>query len=149
MNQAARRLGRSIALILPVSLVLSGTLAVTRVPWVASSAGSQLLTASTSTGGGSEHAARPAAAPPQQHRPLTAAGLKGSLLTTVREKDPGVALNDLNRAVLEHPSLAAHCTALAHSIGHAAVAKYGAAKARTFARPVCDASYLNATDGRS
>ncbi|MGX9227591.1 hypothetical protein ACWV95_17700 [Streptomyces albus] len=45
MNHAARRIGRSLALVLPVVLVLSGTLAVTRVPWD-SPADSQVLTAS-------------------------------------------------------------------------------------------------------
>ena len=42
----ARRIGRSLALVLPVVLVLSGTLAVTRVNWSGNSS-SSVLTASS------------------------------------------------------------------------------------------------------
>lgn len=42
----ARRIGRSLALVLPVVLVLSGTLAVTRVNWSGTSS-SSVLTASS------------------------------------------------------------------------------------------------------
>src|SRR5689334_15055708 len=45
----ARRIGRSLALVLPVVLVLSGTLAVTRVNWSGDPSSSSVLTASDAT----------------------------------------------------------------------------------------------------
>ncbi|ARZ68524.1 hypothetical protein M1P56_31170 [Streptomyces sp. HU2014] len=130
MNQAARRIGRTLALVLPVVLVLSGTLAVTRVPWAAPTSESQVLTAS------SETASTQAKAPRQAHEVL-----RDRLLTELQEKNPGEALTDLQTAVNGRPSLARHCAELARALGRAAVAKYGLKGAQSFARPVCDTSY--------
>ncbi|MFG2227422.1 hypothetical protein [Streptomyces sp. NPDC048644] len=131
MNSAARRIGRTLALVLPVVLVLSGTLAVTRVPWASTATDSQVLTAS------SGKVAAKAAAPraPQDV-------LRDRLLVELQEKDPGIALTHLQKATTERPSLAKHCMSIAQALGRAAVNKYGAAhRAQAFSRPVCDTSF--------
>jgi uncharacterized lipoprotein YmbA len=126
VNQVARRLGKTFALVLPVVLVLSGTLAVTRVPWVASSSDGQVLTASSEK----------AASTPQE-------ALRSRLLAELQEKDPGVALTDLQVAMAKQPSLARYCADIARSLGRAAVAKYDGAtqRAQAWSRPVCDTSF--------
>lgn len=132
MNTAARRIGRTLALVLPVVLVLSGTLAVTRVPWASPSAESQILTAS------SDHASTRAV-----HRAPHEL-LRDRLLAELQEKDPGVALTHLQVATNERPSLARHCADIARALGRAAVAKYGGTKgAQAYARPVCDTSFAS------
>ncbi|MBY8880225.1 hypothetical protein [Actinacidiphila acidipaludis] len=134
MNQVARRLGKTFALVLPVVLVLSGTLAVTRVPWVASSSDAQVLTASAKSA--RQVAAEKAALSPQE-------ALRQRLLAELQEKDPGVALTDLQVAMAQHPTLAKYCVSIARSLGRAAVAKYdGAARrAQAWSRPVCDTAF--------
>ncbi|MFE2040877.1 hypothetical protein ACFXAZ_08070 [Streptomyces sp. NPDC059477] len=126
----ARRIGRSLALVLPVLLVLSGTLAVTRVSWSGSPDSSMLTAADTAVSD-----AKPAA-PRAPHEVL-----RDKLLAEVQDKDPGVALTHLQEAVNARPSLAEHCTSIARSLGHAAVRIYGSTRAQAFARPVCDTSY--------
>ncbi|MFC9228666.1 hypothetical protein ACFTZI_06790 [Streptomyces decoyicus] len=130
MNSAARRIGRTLALVLPVVLVLSGTLAVTRVPWASTATDSQVLTASS---GKISSKAGPLA--PED-------ALRKRLLVELQEKDPGVALTHLQEATTKRPSLAKHCVSIARDLGRAAVAKYGAAhRAQAFSRPVCDTSF--------
>lgn len=126
MNQVARRLGKTFALVLPVVLVLSGTLAVTRVPWAVSSSDAQVLTAS----------AKKEATTPQE-------ALRTRLLAELQEKDPGVALTDLQIAMAKQPSLARYCASIARSLGRAAVAKYDGAtqRAQAWSRPVCDTAF--------
>lgn len=133
MTHTARRIGRTLALVLPVVLVLSGTLAVSTVPWAGqNSQSSQLLTASNATSEKAVTDAMPAA--PQDV-------LREKLLTTLDTKDPGVALTELQRAVEARPSLAEHCFGLARTLGRAAVDKYGPTRAQRFSRPVCDTSF--------
>ncbi|MCB5908294.1 hypothetical protein [Streptomyces pinistramenti] len=130
MNSAARRIGRTLALVLPVVLVLSGTLAVTRVPWASTATDPQVLTASSG-----KVAAKAAPRAPQDV-------LRDRLLVELQEKDPGVALTHLQKATTERPSLAKHCVSIAQALGRAAVIKYGAAhRAQAFSRPVCDTSF--------
>lgn len=132
MNSVARRIGRTLALVLPVVLVLSGTLAVARVPWASPDQEAQLLTASS---GAASTKAGPRA--PQDV-------LRDRLLTELQEKDPGTALTHLQRATTERPSLARHCASIARALGRAAVAKYGAAhRAQAWSRPVCDTSFAS------
>ncbi|MEU0838162.1 hypothetical protein ABZ370_01640 [Streptomyces sp. NPDC005962] len=132
MNNAARRIGRTLALVLPVVLVLSGTLAVTRVPWASPSAESQILTAS------SDRASTRAV-----HRAPHEL-LRDRLLAELQEKDPAVALTHLQVATNERPSLARHCADIARALGRAAVAKYGGTnRAQAYARPVCDTSFAS------
>lgn len=130
MNHVARRLGKTFALVLPVVLVLSGTLAVTRVPWAASSSDAQILTASAR----SQDSSVPLE--PQEV-------LRRRLLAEVQDKDPGAALTDLQTAMAKHPSLAKYCASIARSLGRAAVAKYDGAtrRAQAWSRPVCDTSF--------
>lgn len=131
MNHAARRIGRSLALVLPVVLVLSGTLAVTRVPWATSPSETQVLTASA------EKASTRAAAP-RSPRDV----LRDKLVTQLQEEDPGAALTTLQKEVRRKPSLAEHCTTIAKALGRAAVEKYGTVqRAQAFSRPVCDTSF--------
>jgi hypothetical protein len=131
----ARRIGRTLALVLPVVLVLSGTLAVTRVSW--SSAGSDPVLASASQ-----------AVAPGASRRAPQDALRDRLLFEVRRQDPGVALTHLQQAVDSRPSLARHCMSIARALGRAAVQAYGASRAQSYARPVCDTSFATgvATD---
>jgi hypothetical protein len=128
VNQVARRLGKTFALVLPVVLVLSGTLAVTRVPWASSSSDGQVLTVASSKKG--------TALAPQE-------ALRRRLLTELQEKDPGAALTDLQVAMAKQPSLARYCASIARSLGRAAVAKYDGAtqRAQARSRPVCDTAF--------
>ncbi|KIZ13678.1 hypothetical protein [Streptomyces natalensis] len=137
MNSAARRIGRTLALVLPVVLVLSGTLAVTRVPWASTSTGSQMLTASTGK-------ATTKAGPLARKAPQDA--LRDRLLEDLQDENPSVALTHLQEAVNARPSLAKHCASIARALGRAAAAKYedkfGAPHlAQKYSRPVCDTSY--------
>ncbi|MEU8539289.1 hypothetical protein AB0C52_04690 [Streptomyces sp. NPDC048717] len=144
MNHSARRIGRSLALVLPVVLVLSGTLAVSAVPW-AGQDGTQLLTASTAssamnasatnaTSASGTTGARAVSRAPQDV-------LRDRLLAELQEKDPGTALTHLQREVENRPSLAKHCMSIARSLGAAAVRHYGPTRAQSFSRPVCDTSF--------
>lgn len=134
MNQVARRLGKTFALVLPVVLVLSGTLAVTRVPWAASSSDAQVLTASAKTK--EQVAAQEASKAPQEV-------LRRRLLDELQEKDPGAALTQLQVEMARQPSLARYCASIARSLGRAAVAKYDGAtqRAQAWSRPVCDTAF--------
>ncbi|MER6772716.1 MULTISPECIES: hypothetical protein [Streptomyces] len=131
MTHTARRLGRSFALVLPVVMVLSGTLAVTSVQWAATDNDSTLLAAS------SETVSKPA-------KPRAAQDvLRDKLLVELQEKDPGTALTSLQRAVEQRPSLAQHCMSIAKALGKAAVEQYGPSRAQRFSRPVCDTSFAS------
>jgi hypothetical protein len=131
VTHTARRIGRSLAFVLPVVMVLSGTLAVTSVPWAAHNSEPQVLAAATH-----DISARPATRTPQD-------ALRDRLLVELREKDPGVALTDLQRSVEGRPSLARHCMSIARALGRAAVEKYGPTRAHRFSRPVCDTSFAS------
>ena len=129
MTHTARRIGRTLALVLPVVLVLSGTLAVTRVNWAGNE--SQILTASSEN-----VSVRAKSRAPQDV-------LRDALLTELQEKDPGTALTHLQREVEHRPSLAQHCMSIARALGRAAVQHYGPVKAQSFSRPVCDTSFAS------
>ncbi|MEW1722793.1 hypothetical protein [Streptomyces sp. NPDC093109] len=129
MTHTARRIGRSLAFVLPVVLVLSGTLAVARVPWATSTAESQVLTASSDT----------ASAQAKSRAPQDV--LREKLLVELQEKDPGIALTHLQREVEERPSLTQHCMSIARALGRAAVDIYGPTRAQSFSRPVCDTAF--------
>ncbi|MEV7426992.1 MULTISPECIES: hypothetical protein [unclassified Streptomyces] len=129
MTHTARRIGRTLAFVLPVVLVLSGTLAVARVPWATSNAESQILTASSDT----------ASVQAKSRAPQDV--LRDKLLVELQEKDPGIALTHLQREIEERPSLAQHCMSIARALGRAAVATYGPTRAQSFSRPVCDTSF--------
>ncbi|WP_137994296.1 hypothetical protein [Streptomyces vilmorinianum] len=129
MTHTARRIGRSLALVLPVVLVLSGTLAVSAVPWAGQGSGTQMLTAS------SEDVSVPAKSRAPQDI------LRDRLLAELQEKDPGTALTHLQREVENSPSLAKHCMSIARALGKAAVRYYGPTRAQSYSRPVCDTSF--------
>ncbi|AQS72106.1 hypothetical protein [Streptomyces pactum] len=129
----ARRIGRSLAFVLPVVLVLSGTLAVTRVNWSGDPADSVLAASEASSSTASSKAA--ARAPHEV--------LRDQLLTELQEEDPGVALTHLQQAVNERPSLAGHCASIARALGRAAVKVYGPTRAQSYARPVCDTAFAS------
>ncbi|MCI3272114.1 hypothetical protein [Streptomyces cylindrosporus] len=129
----ARRIGRTLALVLPVVLVLSGTLAVTRVNWTGNPSGS-VLTASDAIDD-----AKGAAAVHRAPQDV----LRDQLLAELQEDDPGVVLTHLQQAVTERPSLAGHCASIARALGRAAVRVYGPSKAQSYARPVCDTAFAS------
>ncbi|MGW0465840.1 hypothetical protein ACWDX6_11280 [Streptomyces sp. NPDC003027] len=131
MKHTARRIGRSLALVLPVVLVLSGTLAVSAVPWAGQGSGTQMLTAS------SEDVSVPAK--PRAPQDI----LRDRLLAELQEKDPGTALTHLQREVENRPSLAKHCMSIARALGRAAVQHYGPTRAQSYSRPVCDTSFAS------
>jgi hypothetical protein len=124
----AQRIGRTLALVLPVVLVLSGTLAVARVNWSGTASDSALAASSRAVARGS--AARTAQD-----------ALRDQLLLEVRQQNPGAALTHLQQAVNRTPSLARHCAAIARALGRAAVQFYGQVTAQSYARPVCDTSF--------
>ncbi|MER7758743.1 hypothetical protein [Streptomyces sp. NPDC097619] len=131
MTHSARRIGRSLALVLPVVLVLSGTLAVTMVPW-ADTSSSQVLTASA------EDVSKPA----KVRAPHEV--LRDKLLGELQEKkDPGVVLTHLQQEVDRRPSLAGYCGQIAKALGRAAADLYGPTKAQTYSRPACDTSFAS------
>ncbi|MET8453644.1 hypothetical protein [Streptomyces sp. NPDC005209] len=132
----ARRIGRTLALVLPVVLVLSGTLAVTRVNWSGSPSNS-VLTATDVTS-----ADLPAARPRALSRSPQDV-LRDQLMAELQEKNPGEVLTHLQQAVNGRPSLARHCTSIARALGRAAVRAYGASRAQSYARPVCDTSFAS------
>lgn len=140
MNQAAvRRIGRTLALVLPVVLVLSGTLAVAKVPWASAPSESQVLTSATDTADGSLNAPATNGGSQPSHE-----ALQDQLITELQQEDPATALTSLQRAVDRKPSLARHCADIAQALGQAAVAKYGSAeRAQAFSRPVCDTSFAS------
>ncbi|MYR43901.1 hypothetical protein [Streptomyces sp. SID5910] len=129
----ARRIGRSLAFVLPVVLVLSGTLAVTRVNWSGDPSNSVLTASDASAAGASTRAG--ARAPHDV--------LRDRLLTELQEEDPGVALTHLQQAVDDRPSLAKHCASIARALGRAAVKVYGPTRAQSYARPVCDTAFAS------
>ncbi|WP_316774225.1 hypothetical protein [Streptomyces sasae] len=129
----ARRIGRTLALVLPVVLVLSGTLAVTRVNWTGSPR-SSVLTATDVT---DAHVSSQAVAQAPQDV------LRDQLMAELQDRNPGQVLTHLQQAVNGHPSLARHCTSIARALGQAAVRIYGASRAQSFARPVCDTSFAS------
>ncbi|WP_424212514.1 hypothetical protein ACN20G_10725 [Streptomyces sp. BI20] len=131
MTHSARRIGRSLTLVLPVVLVLSGILAVTLVPW-ADTSSSQVLTASA------EDVSSPANAKPRTPQDV----LRDRLVGEVQQgTQPGTVLTHLQQEVDKRPSLAAYCVGIARAIGRAAVDVHGPTKAQSYARPVCDTSY--------
>ncbi|MGV9450067.1 hypothetical protein [Streptomyces sp. NPDC003635] len=127
----ARRIGRSLALVLPVVLVLSGTLAVTRVNWSGDPSNS-VLTASDA----SVSDAKPGSV---SRAPQDV--LRDKLVAELVRENPGVALTHLQQAVNDRPSLAEHCASIARALGRAAVRVYGPARAQSYARPVCDTAF--------
>ncbi|MFC9911621.1 hypothetical protein [Streptomyces sp. NPDC059862] len=129
----ARRIGRTLALVLPVVLVLSGTLAVTRVNWSGNPESSVLTASDVSASGATSRTATRA-----PHEVL-----RDQLLTELQEQNPGVALTHLQQAVDERPSLAGHCASIARALGRAAVRIYGPTRAQSYARPVCDTAFAS------
>ena len=129
----ARRIGRTLALVLPVFLVLSGTLAVTRVDWSGNPSDSVLTASDLSAAGASSKAK--ARAPHDI--------LRDKLLAELQEENPGIALTHLQEAVNDRPSLARHCVSIARALGRAAVRVYGPTRAQSYARPVCDTSFAS------
>lgn len=110
--------------------MLSGTLAVTRVPWATAPSDTQALTASAET----------ASTQAKSRAPQDV--LRERLVTELQEENPSAALTSLQKEMTSKPSLAKHCTSIAKALGRAAVQKYGAAhRAHLYSRPVCDTSF--------
>ncbi|MFF4957519.1 hypothetical protein ACFY2Z_10595 [Streptomyces sp. NPDC001222] len=131
----ARGIGRTLALVLPVVLVLSGTLAVTRVNWSGGSSNSVLAASAADV------STRASSRAPQEV-------LRDKLLLELQDRNPGVALTHLQQAVNGSPSLARHCASIARALGRAAVRIYGPTRAQSYARPVCDTSFASGVAAR-
>ncbi len=147
MNQLVRRIGQTVALTLPVILVTTGTLAVTRVPWAPPTSLDQQVVAASSNDGAGIGRAPAGNAAPQGLAPQDA--LRADLLDELRGNNPGTALDLLERTMREKPSLTPYCSSLAVELGKAAVRKYqgDVQRARSFARPVCDGSFASGAAG--
>ncbi|WAX79343.1 hypothetical protein [Streptomyces sp. KMM 9044] len=134
----ARRVGRTLAFVLPVVLVFSGTLAVAQVNWSGSPSSPVLAAADTAVSDASSSHASSRAAERAPHEVL-----RETLLVELQEENPGVALTHLQQAVNDRPSLARHCTSIARALGKAAVRMYGPTQAQSYSRPVCDTSFAS------
>jgi len=134
----ARRVGRTLAFVLPVVLVFSGTLAVAHVNWSGSPSSPVLAAADTAVSGASSAGASSRGAARAPHEVL-----RDTLLVELRRENPGVVLTHLQQAVNDRPSLARHCTSIARALGREAVRMYGSTKAQSFARPVCDTAFAS------
>ncbi|MFC9331158.1 hypothetical protein [Kitasatospora sp. NPDC057015] len=143
MKQLVRRIGQTVALTLPVILVTTGTLAVTRVPWAPPTSLDQQVVAASSNDGAGIGRAPSGQAAAQGLAPQDA--LRADLLDELRSNNPGTALDLLERTMREKPSLTPYCSTLASDLGKAAVRKYqgDVQRARSFARPVCDGSFAS------
>lgn len=149
MKQLVRRIGQTIALTLPVILVTTGTLAVTRVAWAPPVNDSQQVVAAASgvgggigrtattadVTGGSSNANHPGMSPQD--------ALRTDLMEELRSRGPAAALDLLDRSMTAQPSLTPYCTTLAKELGQATLKLYqgDVQRARSFARPVCDGSF--------
>ncbi|MDH6124490.1 hypothetical protein [Kitasatospora sp. GP82] len=139
MKQLVRRIGQTVALTLPVILVTTGTLAVTRVPWAPPTGLDQQVVAASSgdgTIGRATTTSNTEGLSPQD-------ALRADLMDELRNHNPGTALDLLERTMREKPTLTPYCSTLAAELGRAAVRKYqgDVQRARSFARPVCDGSF--------
>ncbi|MDQ0309101.1 hypothetical protein [Kitasatospora herbaricolor] len=143
MNQLVRRIGQTVALTLPVILVTTGTLAVTRVPWAPPTSLDQQVVAASSNDGAGIGRAPTGQTNAQGLAPQDA--LRADLLDELRANNPGTALDLLERTMREKPALTPYCSTLAADLGKAAVRKYqgDVQRARSFARPVCDGSFAS------
>ncbi|MEU9042378.1 MULTISPECIES: hypothetical protein [unclassified Kitasatospora] len=141
MKQLVRRIGQTVALTLPVVLVTTGTLAVTRVPWAPPTGLDQQVVAASSGDGAGIGRSTTAAKTADGLAPQES--LRVALLDELRAKNPSAALDLLERSMREQPSLTPYCTSLATELGKAAVRKYqgDVQRARSFARPVCDGAF--------
>ncbi|MQS13504.1 hypothetical protein F7Q99_14820 [Streptomyces kaniharaensis] len=148
MKQLVRRIGQTVALTLPVVLVTTGTLAVTRVPWAPPTGlDQQVVAASSGDGAGIGRTATAAGKAADGLAPQEA--LRVALLDELRAHSPAAALDLLERSMREQPSLTPYCTSLATELGKATVKKYqgDVQRARSFARPVCDGSFAAGVAG--
>ncbi|ARF79746.1 hypothetical protein ACIG0C_25975 [Kitasatospora aureofaciens] len=147
MKQLVRRIGQTFALTLPVVLVTTGTLAVTRVPWAPPTGLDQQVVAAASGDGAG--IGRSATATTKTDGLAPQDSLRVALLDELRAKNPSAALDLLERSMREQPSLTPYCTSLATELGKAAVRKYqgDVQRARSFARPVCDGSFAAGVTG--
>ncbi|CAM5715047.1 hypothetical protein [Streptomyces hirsutus] len=134
----ARRVGRTLAFVLPVVLVFSGTLAVAGVNWSGRPSSPVLAAADTAVSGASSSGASSRTAERAPHQVL-----RDRLLVELHKENPGVALTHLQQAVNDRPSLARHCASIARALGKAAVRVYGPTRAQSYARPVCDTSFAS------
>jgi hypothetical protein len=151
VKQLVRRIGQTLALTLPVILVTTGTLAVTRVAWAPPIGDDQQVVAATS-GAGAGIGRSPASGTTGPNGTGTAAvqpgqapqdALRTDLLEELRSRGAGSALDLLERTMREQPSLTPYCTTLAKELGQATLKLYqgDVQRARSFARPVCDGSF--------
>ncbi|GAA1223821.1 membrane protein [Kitasatospora nipponensis] len=152
MKQLVRRIGQTIALTLPVILVTTGTLAVTRVPWAPPIGDDQqVVAASSGSDGGIGRSATTADVTGTAAHPGLSPqdALRADLMAELRSQGAGPALDLLERTMREQPSLTPYCSTLARELGQAALKKYqgDAQRARSFARPVCDGSFAAGIGG--
>ncbi|MEF9904780.1 hypothetical protein [Streptomyces sp. P9-A2] len=139
----ARRVGRTLAFVLPVVLVFSGTLAVAGVNWSGIPSSPVLAAADTTVSDASSSGASSSGTSSRAVERVPHEALRDRLLVELHKENPGVALTHLQQAVNDRPSLARHCMSIARELGKAAVRVYGPTRAQSYARPVCDTSFAS------
>lgn len=150
MKQLVRRIGQTIALTLPVVLVTTGTLAVTRVPWAPPTGlDQQVVAASSEDGAAIGRSAAATGGRPAADGLAPQDALRVAVLDELRAHTPATALDLLERSMREQPALTPYCSSISTELGRAAVRKYqgDVQRARSFARPVCDGSFAAGTAG--
>jgi hypothetical protein len=150
VKQLLRRIGQTIALTLPVVLVTTGTLAVTRVAWAPPTSDDQQVVAASSgaapgigkVGSGADNTAGHAGLSSED-------ALRADLMSELRTQGAPAALDLLERSMQQQPALTPYCTTLAKDLGRATVKLYqgDVQRARSFARPVCDGSFAAGLQG--
>ncbi|MDH6116932.1 hypothetical protein [Kitasatospora sp. GAS204B] len=152
MKQLVRRIGQTIALTLPVVLVTTGTLAVTRVAWAPPvNDNQQVVAASSGVGGGIGRTATTAdvtgatnGGGATSHSGMSPQdALRTDLMQELRSRGAAAALDLLDRSMTAQPALTPYCSTLAKELGQATLKLYqgDVQRARSFARPVCDGSF--------
>ncbi|MFE9427093.1 hypothetical protein ACFYNO_29470 [Kitasatospora sp. NPDC006697] len=150
MKQLVRRIGQTIALTLPVVLVTTGTLAVTRVAWAPpTSDDQQVVAAASGVAPGIGKVAAPAADTAGRPGMSPVDALRADLLSELRTDGAPAALDLLERSMRQQPALTPYCTGLSRELGQATLKQYqgDVQRARSFARPVCDGSFAAGIDG--
>lgn len=138
------RMLRPFALLLALALYVSGVWAVAATDWTPRPPTPRHL---------AQDAAPPAVATPAATAPTakaanaawTLATLRAHLVAELDATDPRTALADLDRITRRQPLASRFCHAVAHELGHAALAKYHGdfAKAVSYQNDVCGSGYLH------
>ncbi|MCX4775604.1 ubiquinol-cytochrome c reductase iron-sulfur subunit [Streptomyces sp. NBC_01264] len=141
---------RPLALLLAFYLCVAGVCAVATTPWSggagpAPSSAAALVTPGPPTRSGAAPSTTSPSTAPTVPAVWTRSTLRNYLVAEAIEKDPGVALADLERITVKSPYANAFCHPIAHDLGRSALTKYHGdfTKAVNFLNDVCGSGYLH------